>query len=296
MGGQTNQMFMNGPDDITKVEGEDGTKEELGGAHTHMAKSGTAHYVASGEQDAFDYVRDLLSFLPPNTAADPPRSPAPPHPGAIEDNLTDEDLELDTLIPDSPNQPYDMHEVITRILDDDEFLEVQQGYATNILVGFGRVDGRPVGVVAHQPTQCAGGLDINASEKAARFIRTCDCFNIPIVMLVDVPGFLPGTEQEYNGIIRRGAKLLYAYGEATVPKITVITRKAYGGAYCVMGSKDMGCDVNIAWPTAQIAVMGASGAVGFVYRQQLKAAAADGKDVDGLRLQLQQEYEGTRGK
>ena len=159
-----------------------------------------------------------------------------------------------------------MHEVITRILDDDEFLEVQAGYATNIIVGFGRVDGRPVGIVANQPTQFAGCLDINASEKAARFVRTCDCFNVPIVMLVDVPGFLPGTDQEYNGIIRRGAKLLYAYGEATVAKITVITRKAYGGAYCVMGSKDMGCDVNVAWPTAQIAVMGASGAVGFVYR------------------------------
>ncbi len=199
---------------------------------------------------------------------------------------------MDTLIPDSPNQPYDMHEVITRLLDD-EFLEIQAGYAQNIVVGFGRIDGRPVGIVANQPTHFAGCLDINASEKAARFVRTCDCFNIPIVMLVDVPGFLPGTDQEYNGIIRRGAKLLYAYGEATVPKITVITRKAYGGAYCVMGSKDMGCDVNLAWPTAQIAVMGASGAVGFVYRQQLAEAAANGEDIDKLRLRLQQEYEDT---
>lgn len=290
---QTSQMFITGPDVIKTVTGEDVTMEELGGAHTHMAKSGTAHYVASGEQDAFDYVRDLLSYLPPNNYAEPPRYPAPPHPGAVEDNLTDEDLELDTLIPDSPNQPYDMHEVITRILDDDEFLEVQAGYAGNIVVGFGRVDGRPVGIVANQPTQFAGCLDINASEKAARFIRTCDCFNIPIVLLVDVPGFLPGTDQEYNGIIRRGAKLLYAYGEATVAKITVITRKSYGGAYCVMGSKDMGADVVVAWPTAQIAVMGASGAVGFVYRQQLKAAAAEGKDVDALRLELQQDYEDT---
>ena len=170
-----------------------------------------------------------------------------------------------------------MHEVITRILDDDEFLEVQAGYATNIIIGFGRVDGRPVGIVANQPTQFAGCLDINASEKAARFVRTCDCFNIPIVMLVDVPGFLPGTDQEYNGIIRRGAKLLYAYGEATVAKITVITRKAYGGAYCVMGSKEMGADVNVAWPTAQIAVMGASGAVGFVYRQQLEGSRQGGQ-------------------
>jgi propionyl-CoA carboxylase beta chain len=290
---QTSQMFITGPDVIKTVTGEDVTMEELGGAHTHMAKSGTAHYVASGEQDAFDYVRDLLSYLPPNNYAEPPRYPAPPHPGAVEDNLTDEDVELDTLIPDSPNQPYDMHEVITRILDDDEFLEVQAGYAGNILVGFGRVDGRPVGIVANQPTQFAGCLDINASEKAARFIRTCDCFNIPIVLLVDVPGFLPGTDQEYNGIIRRGAKLLYAYGEATVAKVTVITRKSYGGAYCVMGSKDMGADVVVAWPTAQIAVMGASGAVGFVYRQQLKTAAQDGQDVDALRLELQQDYEDT---
>lgn len=290
---KTSQMFITGPDVIKTVTGEEVTMEELGGGHTHMAKSGLAHYVASGEQDAFDYVRDLLSYLPPNNYADPPRYPSPSPAGPIEDTLTEEDLELDTLIPDSPNQPYDMHEVITRILDDDEFLEIQQGYATNILVGFGRIDGRPVGIVANQPTQFAGCLDINASEKAARFVRTCDCFNIPIVMLVDVPGFLPGTEQEYNGIIRRGAKLLYAYGEATVAKITVITRKAYGGAYCVMGSKDMGCDVNVAWPSAQIAVMGASGAVGFVYRQQLKEAAKEGQDVDALRLQLQQEYEDT---
>src|SRR6202042_620471 len=270
---QTSQMFITGPDVIKTVTGEDVTMEELGGAHTHMAKSGTAHYVASGEQDAFDYVRDLLSYLPPNNFTDPPHYPVPVPQGAIEDNLTDEDLELDTLIPDSANQPYDMHEVITRILDDDEFLEVQSGYAQNIVIGFGRIEGRPVGIVANQPTHFAGCLDINASEKAARFVRTCDCFNIPIVMLFDVPGFLPGTGQEYNGIIRRGAKLLFAYGEATVPKITVITRKAYGGAYCVMGSKDMGCDVNLAWPTAQIAVMGASGAVGFVYRQQLSEAA-----------------------
>jgi len=235
---QTSQMFITGPDVIKTVTGEDVTMEELGGAHTHMAKSGTVHYVASGEQDALEWVRDLLSYLPPNNYAEPPRYPAP-HPGPIEENLTEEDLELDTLIPDSPNQPYDMHEVITRILDDDEFLEIQAGYAGNIICGYGRIDGRPVGIVANQPTQFAGCLDIDASEKAARFVRTCDCFNIPIVMLVDVPGFLPGTDQEFNGIIRRGAKLLYAYGEATVAKVTVITRKAYGGAYCVMGSKDM---------------------------------------------------------
>src|SRR4051794_23319418 len=290
---QTSQMFITGPDVIKTVTGEEVTMEELGGAHTHMAKSGLAHYVASGEQDAFDYVRDLLSYLPSNNHSDPPRYPVPVPDGSIEDNLNDEDLELDTLIPDSPNQPYDMHEVITRILDDDEFLEVQAGYATNIIVGYGRVDGRPVGIVANQPTQFAGCLDINASEKAARFIRTCDCFNIPIVMLVDVPGFLPGTDQEYNGIIRRGAKLLYAYGEATVAKVTVITRKAYGGAYCVMGAKDMGADGVVAWPTARIAVVGAPGAGGCLDPPQLKEAARAGQDGCELRLQLQQDYEDT---
>ncbi|OUC78211.1 acyl-CoA carboxylase subunit beta [Gordonia lacunae] len=291
---QTSQMFITGPDVIKTVTGEEVTMEELGGAHTHMSKSGTAHYVASDEEDALEYVKELLSYLPSNNRADAPRLPvAQPAAGSIEDTLTEEDLELDTLIPDSPNQPYDMHEVIRRILDDDEFLEVQAEYATNIIVGYGRVDGRSVGIVANQPTQFAGCLDIDASEKAARFVRTCDAFNIPIVTLVDVPGFLPGTDQEYRGIIRRGAKLLYAYGEATVGKITVITRKAYGGAYDVMGSKHMGADVNLAWPTAQIAVMGASGAVGFVYRSQLKDAAAKGEDVDALRLQLQEEYEDT---
>ncbi|AFA72779.1 propionyl-CoA carboxylase beta chain [Gordonia polyisoprenivorans VH2] len=291
---QTSQMFVTGPDVIKTVTGEDVTMEDLGGANTHMTKSGVAHYVASDEEDALDYVKELLGYLPSNNRADAPRLPvAAPAAGSIEDTLTDEDLELDTLIPDSPNQPYDMHEVIRRILDDDEFLEVQAERATNIIIGFGRVDGRSVGIVANQPTQFAGCLDINASEKAARFVRTCDAFNIPIVTLVDVPGFLPGTDQEYNGIIRRGAKLLYAYGEATVGKITIITRKAYGGAYDVMGSKHMGADVNLAWPTAQIAVMGASGAVGFVYRGRLKEAEANGEDVDALRLELQQEYEDT---
>lgn len=291
---QTSQMFVTGPDVIKTVTGEEVTMEELGGAHTHMTKSGVAHYVASGEQDALDYVKDLLSYLPSNNRAEAPRYPASdPVDGAIEDSLTDEDLELDTLIPDSPNQPYDMHEVIRRLLDDDEFLEVQAERAMNIIVGFGRIDGRSVGIVANQPTQFAGCLDIDASEKAARFVRTCDAFNIPIITLVDVPGFLPGTGQEYNGIIRRGAKLLYAYGEATVGKITIITRKAYGGAYDVMGSKHMGADVNLAWPTAQIAVMGASGAVGFVYRKKLSEAAKEGADVDALRLELQNEYEDT---
>ena len=279
---QTSQMFITGPDVIKTVTGEEVTMEELGGAHTHMSKSGTAHYVASDEEDALEYVKELLSYLPSNNRADAPRLPvAQPAAGSIEDTLTEEDLELDTLIPDSPNQPYDMHEVIRRILDDDEFLEVQADYATNILVGFGRVDGRSVGIVANQPTQFAGCLDINASEKAARFVRTCDAFNVPIVTLVDVPGFLPGTDQEYNGIIRRGAKLLYAYGEATVGKVTVITRKAYGGAYDVMGSKHLGADINLAWPTAQIAVMGAKGAVEIIFRAEMgepdKIAARTGE-------------------
>ncbi|MDO3647111.1 acyl-CoA carboxylase subunit beta [Nocardia mangyaensis] len=291
---QTSQMFVTGPDVIKTVTGEEVTMEDLGGAHTHMTKSGVAHYVASGEQDALDYVKELLGYLPSNNRAEAPRhAPSDPIEGAIEDSLTDEDIELDTIIPDSPNQPYDMHEVIRRLLDDDEFLEVQAERAMNIICGFGRVDGRSVGIVANQPTQFAGCLDIDASEKAARFVRTCDAFNIPIITLVDVPGFLPGTGQEFNGIIRRGAKLLYAYGEATVGKITIITRKAYGGAYDVMGSKHMGADVNLAWPTAQIAVMGASGAVGFVYRKQLSEAAANGADVDALRLELQNEYEDT---
>ncbi|NUS42228.1 MAG: acyl-CoA carboxylase subunit beta [Mycobacteriaceae bacterium] len=294
---QTSQMFVTGPDVIKTVTGEDVTMEDLGGAHTHMVRSGVAHYVASGEQDALDYVRDLLGYLPSNNRAAAPRLPgANPVEGAIEDSLTDADVELDTIIPDSPNQPYDMHEVISRLLDDGDFLEVQAERAMNIIVGFGRIDGRSVGIVANQPTQFAGCLDIDASEKAARFVRTCDAFNVPIVTLVDVPGFLPGTGQEYNGIIRRGAKLLYAYGEATVGKVTVITRKAYGGAYDVMGSKHLGADVNLAWPTAQIAVMGASGAVGFVYRKKLNDARAAGMsdaEVETLRVELQNEYEDT---
>ena len=213
--------------------------------------------------------------------------------GSIQENINDVDLELDTIIPDSPNQPYDMKEVISRIVDDAEFFEIQENYAENILCGFARVEGRSVGIVANQPTQFAGCLDIKASEKAARFIRTCDAFNIPIVEFVDVPGFLPGTNQEFDGIIRRGAKLLYAYAEATVGKITVITRKSYGGAYCVMGSKDMGADLVFAWPTAQIAVMGASGAVGFIYRKELKQAATEGKDVAEVMKGYEQEYEDT---
>jgi propionyl-CoA carboxylase beta chain len=280
----TSHMFITGPDVIKTVTGEDVTFEDLGGAQAHGTKSGVAHYQASGEQDCIDFARDLLSYLPSNNLEDPPRLP-----GSDEAEANETDAELDTLIPDSPNQPYDMHEVITRVLDDGEFLEIHAGFAPNIVVGFGRVEGSSVGVVANQPMHFAGCLDIDASEKAARFVRTCDAFSIPILTFVDVPGFLPGISQEWRGIIRRGAKLIYAYAEATVPKVTVITRKAYGGAYDVMGSKHLGADVNLAWPTAQIAVMGAQGAVNILYRREI--AAAD--DPEALRARRITEYEDT---
>ena len=205
--------------------------------------------------------------------------------------VTEEDRWLDTCIPDSPNQPYDMHEVIRHVVDDEDFLEVQPIFAPNIITGFARVDGMAIGVVANQPMQLAGCLDIDASEKAARFVRTCDAFNLPVLTFVDVPGFLPGTDQEWDGIIRRGAKLIYAYAEATVPLVTVITRKAYGGAYDVMGSKHLGADINLAWPTAQIAVMGAQGAVNILYRKEIAAAQSDGRDVDEVRAGFVQDYE-----
>ena len=282
----TSHMFITGPDVIKTVTGEEVTFEELGGAHAHAVKSGVAHYQARDEDDCFDFARELLSYLPSNNLEEPPVVDAPADP--VEE-ITPADLELDTLIPDSPNQPYDMHTVIAGVLDDGEFLEVHAGFAPNIIVGFGRVAGASVGVVANQPMHFAGSLDINASQKASRFVRTCDAFSIPIVTFVDVPGFLPGTGQEWNGIIRHGAKLIYAYSEATVPKVTVITRKAYGGAYDVMGSKHLGGDVNLAWPTAQIAVMGAQGAVNILYRREL--AASD--DPDAVRAQRVTEYEDT---
>ena len=281
---QTSHMFITGPDVIKTVTGEDVTMEDLGGARSHNTKSGVAHYMAADESDAIDYVKALLSYLPSNNLDEPPVFETDP-----DLSVTDEDLELDSFVPDSANQPYDMHTVIGHVLDDGEFLEVQPLFAPNILVGFGRVEGRPVGVVANQPMQLAGTLDIDASEKAARFVRTCDCFNIPVLTFVDVPGFLPGTSQEWNGIIRRGAKLLYAYAEATVPKITVITRKAYGGAYDVMGSKHLRADVNVAWPTAQLAVMGAQGAVNLLYRREI--AASD--TPEETRAAKVREYEDT---
>jgi propionyl-CoA carboxylase beta chain len=279
---QTSHMFITGPEVIKTVTGEEVAFEDLGGARTHNTKSGVAHYMASDEDDALEYVKNLLSFLPSNNMDEVPYLDV-----EADLEISEADLLLDTIIPDSPNQPYDMHKVIETIVDDGEFLETQALFAPNIICGYGRVEGRPVGVVASQPMQFAGTLDIDASEKAARFVRTCDSFNVPVITLVDVPGFLPGTDQEWQGIIRRGAKLLYAYAEATVPLVTIITRKAYGGAYDVMGSKHLGADINLAWPSAQIAVMGAQGAVNVLYRKEL----ADAKDPEAERTKLLQEYD-----
>ena len=284
----TSNMFITGPDVIKTVTGEDVTMEDLGGARAHNTKSGNAHYMGSDEDDALDYVKALLSYLPQNNMDDPPA-----YPEVADTEVTEDDRALDTLIPDGANQPYDMKQVIAGVLDDGEFLEVMELFAPNLVVGYGRVEGKSVGVVANQPLQLAGTLDIDASEKAARFVRTCDAFNIPVLTFVDVPGFLPGTDQEWNGIIRRGAKLIYAYAEATVPLVTIITRKAYGGAYDVMGSKHLGADVNLAWPTAQIAVMGAQGAANIVYRKELQAVADDGGDVEQRRAELIADYEDT---
>ena len=288
---QTSHMFITGPDVIKTVTGEEVSFEDLGGAQAHNEKSGVAHYRAADEQDCLDFARDLLSYLPSNNLEDPPVLATGADPDEI-CQVTQEDAELDTLIPDSANQPYDMHEVIGHILDDGEFCEIHAGFAKNIICGFGRVEGAPVGVVANQPMHFAGCLDISASEKAARFVRTCDAFSIPVLTFVDVPGFLPGTDQEWGGIIRRGAKLIYAYAEATVPKITVITRKAYGGAYDVMGSKHLGGDFNLAWPTAHIAVMGAQGAVNILYRRELAAAASEDEQAV-IRATRSAEYEDT---
>jgi propionyl-CoA carboxylase beta chain len=279
---KTSHMFITGPEVIKAVTGEDVEFEELGGARTHNSRSGVAHYLATDEADAIDYAKALLSYFPSNNVDDPPIAPA-----EISMEITAGDAELDTLVPDSANQPYDIHKVISAVLDDGEFLETQALFAPNIVCGLGRVDGHSVGVVANQPMHFAGCLDIDASEKAARFVRTCDAFNIPILTFVDVPGFLPGTDQEWNGIIRHGAKLLFAYAEATVPKVTVITRKAYGGAYDVMGSKHLRADVNLAWPSAQIAVMGAQGAVNILYRKELAVSA----DPESERAAYVTEYE-----
>ena len=275
----TSYMFVTGPDVLRTVTHEEVTKEELGGAMTHNEKSGVAHFAAENDQQCILLIRELLSFIPGNNLEDAPRQEN----GDPADRADDV---LDTLVPASPNQPYDMRDVIEAVVDERYFLEVHQHYARNILVGFARLGGRPAGIVANQPAHLAGTLDIDASIKGARFVRFCDAFNIPLVTFEDVPGFLPGTVQEYGGIIRHGAKLLFAFAEATVPKVTVITRKAYGGAYCVMSSKHIRTDVNYAWPTAEIAVMGAEGAVNVLYRRELDAAA----DVAAARAARIAEY------
>jgi propionyl-CoA carboxylase beta chain len=258
-------MFITGPDVIKAVTHEEVTKEELGGAHTHASRSGVSHRAFADERACLQGLRDVLSFLPQNNREDPPRRPA-------KDPGNREDPGLDTFIPPEPSKPYDMLTLIKRVVDDGELFEIHPEYAQNIIVGFARLEGRPVGVVANQPAHLAGCLDIDASVKAARFVRFCDCFNIPLVTFVDVPGFLPGTAQEFGGIIRHGAKLLYAFAEATVPKLTVITRKAYGGAYDVMASKHIRADMNFAYPGAEIAVMGPEGAVGIIFRDEIAAA------------------------
>ena len=275
----TSYMFVTGPDVVKTVTHEEVSFEELGGALTHASTSGVSHFAAEGEEDAIFLVQKLLSYLPSNNMEDAPvvRS---------EDDPLRTDEALDALVPEEPNKPYDMREVITKVVDDGEFLEIMQNWAGNILIGYARLDGRSVGIVANQPAVLAGVLDINASVKAARFVRFCDAFNIPIVTFVDVPGFLPGTAQEHGGIIRHGAKLIYAYAEATVPKLTVITRKAYGGAYCVMSSKHMRGDINLAWPSAEIAVMGPEGAVNIIFRKEITEAA----DPEETRTRLVAEY------
>ena len=282
---KTSQMFVTGPDVIKAVTGEDVGMEELGGALTHNKTSGVSHYLASDETDAFDYARVLLSYLPDNF-----ESGSPTYASDTKVEITDRDRRLNDVIPDSPSVPYDVTKVIEGVVDNGSFLEVQPLFAPNIVIGFARVEGNSVGIIANQPNHMAGTLNIDAGEKAARFVRFCDAFGIPILTIVDVPGYLPGTDQEWTGVIRRGAKLLYAYAEASVPLITVITRKAYGGAYIVMGSKQLGADLNFAWPTAEIAVMGGQGAVNILYRGEIKEAEAAGEDVTAVRARLASEY------
>ena len=277
---ESSHMFITGPDVIKAVTGETVTQEELGGAMSHASKSGVAHFVAGNDEDCLEQIRYLLTFLPSNNFESPPYFPPTDDPMRDCDELVD-------LIPDSPNKPYDMHQLIGSVFDDSEFLEVHAHWARNIICGFARLGGHPVGIVANQPQVLAGTLDITSSTKGARFVRFCDAFNIPLIAFVDVPGFLPGTEQEYTGIIRHGAKLLYAFTEATVPRLTVITRKAYGGAYVVMNSKHIRADISYAWPTAEIAVMGAEGAVNVIHRKEI--ASAD--DGEAKRQDLIADYE-----
>ncbi len=278
---ETSYMFVTGPDVIKTVTHEEVTKQELGGATTHNEKSGVAHFIARNDEDCLALIRELMSFLPANNLEDPPRRPCT-------DPSTRRDESLNTLVPDDPQQPYDIKDAIHSIVDDGYFFEVHEHFAKNIVVGFARLDGRPAGFVANQPSYLAGVLDISASVKGARFVRFCDAFNIPLITFEDVPGFLPGTQQEYGGIIRHGAKLLFAFAEATVPKVTVITRKAYGGAYCVMASKHLRTDANFAWPTAEIAVMGPEGAVNVVYKRDLDKASES--DRESLRSEKVAEF------
>ena len=279
----TSYMFVTGPDVIRTVTHEDVSKDDLGGAMTHNEKSGVAHFAVDDDRACLALIRELLGYLPSNNLDDPPRVES-------DDPVDREDAELDTLVPESPNQPYDIMDVVRRVVDDGTCLEVHAHFARNLVVGFARLGGQPVGVVANQPAHLAGTLDIDASVKGARFVRFCDAFNIPLVTFEDVPGFLPGTEQEYGGIIRHGAKLLFAFAEATVPKVTVITRKAYGGAYCVMSSKHIRTDLNVAWPTAEIAVMGPEGAVEILYKRELEEAddpnALRGRRIEEFREKL----------
>jgi propionyl-CoA carboxylase beta chain len=276
----TSYMFVTGPDVVKTVTHEEVSKEELGGAKTHGTKSGVSHFTVANDAACLLAIRDLMSYLPSNNLEDPPA-------GESEDDPSREDPELDSLIPEDPNRPYDIQRLIHSVVDDGRFLEVQPDYAKNLVVGFARLGNRSVGIVANQPAYLAGVLDINASQKGARFVRFCDAFNIPLITFEDVPGFLPGTQQEFGGIIKHGAKLLYAFAEATVPKITVITRKAYGGAYCVMASKHLRTDVNFAYPSAEIAVMGPEGAVNVLYRRELAAA---GEEATALRSRRVEEY------
>jgi propionyl-CoA carboxylase beta chain len=280
---ETSHMFITGPDVIKTVTGEEVSMEDLGGASSHATKSGVCHFAADSEADCLEQVRELVAFLPQNNLDTPPYVPTA-------DPADRQEAELASIVPDVPTKPYDMTRVIELIVDDGDFFEVAPLYAQNIVVGYARLNGHTVGVIGNQPKALAGVLDIDASIKAARFIRFCDAFNIPLVTLVDVPGFLPGTTQEYGGIILHGAKLLYAYAEATVPKLTVITRKAYGGAYDVMSSKHLGADFNAAWPTAEVAVMGPDGAVNIIFKRELQKAEEAGEDVAARRAELIEEY------
>lgn len=280
---ETSYMFVTGPDVIKTVTHEEVTKEELGGAMTHNSKSGVAHLLAEDDEQAMMMLRELIGFLPSNNMEDPPVK-------VCTDSMYREEESLDSFVPDDPNKPYDMTEIIEKVVDDKNFFEVQPYYAKNLIIGFARLSGKPVGIVANQPASLAGVLDIDSSIKGARFVRFCDAFNIPLITFEDVPGFLPGTTQEFGGIIKHGAKLLYAFAEATVPKITVITRKAYGGAYDVMSSKHIGADVNFAYPTAEIAVMGPEGAVSIIYRNKLNSEAERQKAIDDYRKTFASPY------